>query len=509
MKTLLVASHWAIARTVTFVGNENLQPYAFTEGGAPQGIAVELARAALDASGLDAEIELRDWNLAQQQMTQGSIDGLIHINPNPERKKTLIFSDPLLRTEFVIFSRTGEGARANLSHFENKVVGVEKKGYPYLLLEQNPLIQRHLVTDWFNAFNDLSTGKLDAIIVDRWVGEYQLTQMSLSNVKALEPALSISESRIAVARDRPDLLAAINRGLAEISTNGSRETIEQHWKDQEVVYFSRDQLQQQRILMLTAALAFLLMFTLLYILRQYRTGKRLSQLNDALLQSNQELDEFARVASHDLQEPLRQLLLRLELFELEKDESPTEARQHLSATKNAALRMQHRITTMLRYSRVDSRSLNPQPTDIYQLFQTNWLDLANKTEAIMQLPDRIPYWNVDSVLFDRLVQNILSNALKYQSPDRSLKVTVTYKKNAKTSELHITDNGRGMPSNLADQAFTLFTRLDPNSAPGNGLGLAICRKIIRLHKGEINVSSAQGEGTRFTLSLPSNIEVNP
>ena len=333
--------------------------------------------------------------------------------------------------------------------------------------------------------------------------------MSLSNVKALEPALSISESRIAVARDRPDLLAAINHGLAEISTNGSRETIEQHWKGQEVVYFSRDQLRHQRILLLAAALAILLLLTVLYIFRQNRSSKRLSDLNDALLQSNQELNEFARVASHDLQEPLRQLLLRLELFELEKDESPTEAKQHLAATKSAALRMQHRITTILHYSRVDGQALNPQPTDIYQLFQTNWLSLADKTEARLQLPDRIPYWNVDSDLFDRLVQNLLTNALKYQSPDRSLKVTVTYKKNAKTSELHITDNGRGMPSNLADQAFTLFTRLDPNSAPGNGLGLAICRKIIRLHKGEINVSSAQGEGTRFTLSLPSNIEVNP
>ena len=137
-------------------------------------------------------------------------------------------------------------------------------------------------------------------------------------------------------------------------------------------------------------------------------------------------------------------------------------------------------------------TLNPQPTDIYQLFKRIGSSLADKTEARLQLRSN-PYWNVDSDLFDRLVQNLLTNALKYQSPDRSLKVTVTYKKNAKTSELHITDNDRGMPSNLADQAFTLFTRLDPNSAPGNGLGLAICRKIIRLHKGEINVSAPKEE----------------
>ena len=167
------------------------------------------------------------------------------------------------------------------------------------------------------------------------------------------------------------------------------------------------------------------------------------------------------------------------------------------------------MITTIRTSRVDGQALNPQPTDIYQLFQRIGSASLTKQRPDYSYPIEFPYWNVDSDLFDRLVQNLLTNALKYQSPDRSLKVTVTYKKNAKTSELHITDNGRGMPSNLADQAFTLFTRLDPNSAPGNGLGLAICRKIIRLHKGEISVSSAQGEGTRFTLSLPSNIEVNP
>ena len=71
--SMLVISHWAFAGPMIFVGNENLQPYAFIEDGAPQGIAVELARAALDASGLDAEIELRDWNLAQKQMSQGQV----------------------------------------------------------------------------------------------------------------------------------------------------------------------------------------------------------------------------------------------------------------------------------------------------------------------------------------------------------------------------------------------------------------------------------------------------
>jgi len=238
-----------------------------------------------------------------------------------------------------------------------------------------------------------------------------------------------------------------------------------------------------------------------------------------LERSNRELQDFAYVASHDLQEPLR----KIQAFGGRLEEKYAEAleergRDYLDRMRNAAERMQALINDLLAFSRVTSRGQPFEPTD---LSETVAGVLAALEVAIAQAGAKIdvqplPTVNADPTQMRQLVQNLVSNSLKFHQVGRAPNVRIYAEVGDQVEEnerdaalgrrwcrLHVEDDGIGFDQKHADRVFTVFEQLHGRGEyPGTGVGLAICRKIAERHGGTIAARSAPGEGATFVVTLP-------
>ncbi len=252
--------------------------------------------------------------------------------------------------------------------------------------------------------------------------------------------------------------------------------------------------------------------------------EKIKQLNRQLIENisqlkatNEELDRFAYIASHDLQEPLRKIrTFGDRLFSKFDDSMPEEARQYLNSMLKASERMQLLINDILAFSRFSSASYNFTDVDLNKVMKEVCSDLEvfieqkNAVITIAQLPTA----PVVETQIRQLFQNLLTNALKFNEPSRQLVIKITAEKVSTGSRkgandknafhrITISDNGIGFDPRFQEEIFVLFKRLHTASTyPGTGLGLTICKKIVEKHNGRIYASSVQGEGTRFTIELP-------
>jgi PAS domain S-box-containing protein len=239
-----------------------------------------------------------------------------------------------------------------------------------------------------------------------------------------------------------------------------------------------------------------------------KTQLRLEQSLRELARSNRELEAFASVASHDLQEPLRRIQNLGE--RLKSAASPTlvpDSQDYLERILSTTARMRMLIHQLLTYARVTSR---PQPFVRVELGGLVREVLADLEVTIEQAGARItvgelPALEADPSQLRQLFQNLLANALKFRSGDVTPLVSIeaAVDEGARRLELRIQDNGIGFGEDDREQIFNLFHRLHPSERyEGAGLGLAICRKIVERHGGTITARSSPGQGATFTIALP-------
>jgi PAS domain S-box-containing protein len=262
-------------RPALFLGNESLPPMNFMKDGKPTGIVVDLAEALAKRMHHPVEIRLMNWTEAQQLVLKGRADALIQINPDPERLKIYDFSEPLLTSEFTIFTSAERHGIASMIDLRGLKVGVEEKGLPILLLKEDPRIIAKIIPDFVQGFGMLATGAVDAMVADRWVGSYVLAENNIRGVKLIDEPIGQSHSAIAVKKGNTNLLVDINAALADIRRDGTYDRIIQFWQPKEVVFKTREQLRQQVWLIGAISVALIVaLVSIAVMVREIRRRKR-------------------------------------------------------------------------------------------------------------------------------------------------------------------------------------------------------------------------------------------
>jgi signal transduction histidine kinase len=227
----------------------------------------------------------------------------------------------------------------------------------------------------------------------------------------------------------------------------------------------------------------------------------------ALTRSNAELEQFASVAAHDLQEPLRKIRMYCQRLERWRGDMPEEAQEDVVRMEAAAGRMQNLISDLLDLARVNSRGRDPVAVDLTDLAREVVIDVEAHIAEVGASVDieQLPVVLGDPVQLRQVLQNLISNALKFHRKDVPLKVRVR----AETGSwgrcvIAVEDNGIGFDEKYAERIFGTFQRLHGRSEyEGTGIGLSIARKIAWRHDGDITASGVDGEGAVFRLTLPA------
>ncbi|WP_152995630.1 sensor histidine kinase [Pseudoalteromonas sp. 10-33] len=244
--------------------------------------------------------------------------------------------------------------------------------------------------------------------------------------------------------------------------------------------------------------------------------QELTLYSDELSRSNRELEEFAFVASHDLQEPLRKIQAFSDRLEtMFKDDLGEKGLDYIGRMKNAAQRMSNLINDLLEFSRVTTRGKDFDDTNLNEVVDDILSDLEiaiKESDAQIEVAE-LPVIQADKSQMQQLFLNLLSNAVKFRCPDASPHIKISYEHEAIFNEDHnaelsfqvitIKDNGIGFSQDYADKIFVPFQRLHGRSQyKGTGIGLSVCRRIVERHGGTITAKSKDGEGATFIIKLP-------
>jgi len=238
-----------------------------------------------------------------------------------------------------------------------------------------------------------------------------------------------------------------------------------------------------------------------------RANLQLQTKTIQLARSNAELEQFAYVASHDLQEPLRMVSMYMQLFEKRfKGQIDEKADKYLAYAVDGSKRMQALIGGLLAYSRLGNADHGSSRLALDGVVDTA---LANLQAALLETGaivtrDPLPVVAADPIQLAQVFQNLIANANKFHRPDVRPQIHLSAVRQGPQWLLSVEDNGIGIEPQFFDRIFVIFQRLHTRAEfPGTGIGLSICKKVIERHGGTIWIESQLGQGTSFRFTLPA------
>jgi PAS domain S-box-containing protein len=233
----------------------------------------------------------------------------------------------------------------------------------------------------------------------------------------------------------------------------------------------------------------------------------LQNLVKDLAEANQNLEDFTRTASHDLQEPLRKIISFSDrLRNSMGNKLDSREKEYFHRLENSSIRMQKLIEDLLRFSRISSLAPEMEPVDLNDIVNEVLLDLEvsiERSKGVIEIK-HLPKIEADKTQMRQLFQNLISNALKFHNKNEPPKIEIDSLHNDNGYwKILIRDNGIGMKEQHIKRIFKPFERLHGSSEfPGTGMGLAICLKVVTRHHGKIMVKSSLGKGTLYIVELP-------
>ncbi len=240
--------------------------------------------------------------------------------------------------------------------------------------------------------------------------------------------------------------------------------------------------------------------------------EKMAELVEDLKRSNSELEQFAYVASHDLQEPLRMVASYCQLLQRRyQDQLDEDANEFIGFAVDGAARMQQLINALLGYSRVGRSDRPRRSVDLQEAAELACRDLQKAIEdagAKVEIDD-LPAVCGDGVELRQLLQNLIANAIKFRADDPPV-VLLSASRDGERWTIAVADNGIGIAPEYAERIFLIFQRLHARDAyPGTGIGLSVCKKIVERHGGELRVESDGKSGSTFLFTLPASSEARP
>ena len=258
-----------------FLGNETLPPMIYMKNGKPVGIIVDLAEAIKSRMSRPVSLKYMNWSQAQQLVLEGKADALLQINSSEERKKIYDFSDSLLESEFSIFISSDREGVYDITSLRGLRVGVEEKGLPIQIAKRDSLIKVVVVADIISGFHMLADGEIDAVIVDRWVGSFVLAENNIRKIRIAGEPIEKSSSAIAVRKGNTQLLADINKALAEIKNDGTYAKILAKWEPKEIVFQTKEQAFRQKVILgATLCVLFVMIMSGIILLNEIKKRKK-------------------------------------------------------------------------------------------------------------------------------------------------------------------------------------------------------------------------------------------
>jgi len=342
-----------------------------------------------------------------------------------------------------------------------------------------------------------------------------LTILGEAYEKAGNPAEAIGALRRSANLKDSILSEAIVRELGE-----KKESYELLKKEKEIAVLTKEQEISRLRTSISAIIACFLLLAGWQVWRQYRIQRRNNAVlkeknayidgqNQLLQLTNDELQQFAHVASHDLREPLRTIssfsTLLSRQYEAKFDD---EAKEYQGFIQNAVKRMQHLLDDLLDYARLDYKESDREITDLSRVVQEAMQNLKSQiesTQASIEVAS-LPGIRAFPRQMVQLFQNLISNGIKYRGEaPPEIRISSTFSPQSNQYIFAVSDNGIGMAPGNLERIFNMFVRLHGQGKyEGTGIGLATCKKIVERHGGKIWVESTPGKGSTFYFSIPSN-----
>jgi PAS domain S-box-containing protein len=238
-----------------------------------------------------------------------------------------------------------------------------------------------------------------------------------------------------------------------------------------------------------------------------RQEEALEAANEELVRANADLNQFAYAAAHDLQEPLRNVALSVQLLERKYKEHLDEGAQNFITLANeGAIRMQALVEDLLGYTQaINVQDVPQESIDSEAILQAVLKDLASSVEssgAKIQV-HKLPSVRVLELHLTQILQNLVSNAIKYRRPEVTPEISISADLEGEFYRFCVADNGLGIKPEYHERIFGVFKRLHGREIPGTGIGLAICRRIVEHYQGRIWIESEPDVGSRFFFTLPA------
>lgn len=507
-------------------------PFEFAdEQGDPVGINFDLLDAMARNLGFQIEkVRYDNFTALQDALRAGEIDVLGSINKTDERDAWLDFSQPYVRLASVFYVTDRHPDVKGIDDLEGLRVGIIGSYVSGQWLGENhPDLSLSPYDDLDLALQALATGEIDALFEESATVGFMVRENAYTNIRVLDAGAFLqSDQHWVVLEGRQDLVDILDAGMASISP-GDQTKIFEYWTGYDLGVTEPAQIISETarniIIAIAVALAAAMAGSLL--LRHQvkaRTAdlrgelarrrvaeekvhamnreleQRVEQRTSQLRRSNQDLQQFAHVISHDLQNPLNAMGLHLGILA----RGQLDPKQTVAVGKVAdyAQRMRDLIQATLEFARSTGEA-PMQRTDLRIVLEAAQSDLeadVRATGARVEIGE-MPDVHGNPMQLKRLFANLLSNAIKYRRPDVEPVVKVTSERRDGGWAIHVQDNGTGFEGDASD-LLGLFVRRH-HDVEGHGIGLASCARIAAHHSGRLDGQSRPGHGSTFTVHLPA------